>query len=89
MNVHAIAAETGSMYMASDIWPPGTLIRRSLSLFLDEGQLLHNVLLLLLYILLYLREELLQLCHANKTAGYFGILKTLHPLLLDYWWPHV
>uniref|UniRef100_A0A8D0BYT7 Gypsy retrotransposon integrase-like protein 1 n=1 Tax=Salvator merianae TaxID=96440 RepID=A0A8D0BYT7_SALMN len=35
------------------------------------------------------REEVLRLCHESRPAGHFGLFRTLHLILRDFWWPRV
>lgn len=48
------------------------------------GQLLHNG---CLYVPLPLREEVLELCHDNKTAGHREIFRTQQRALREFRWP--
>uniref|UniRef100_A0A803TDM9 Gypsy retrotransposon integrase-like protein 1 n=1 Tax=Anolis carolinensis TaxID=28377 RepID=A0A803TDM9_ANOCA len=35
------------------------------------------------------REKALRLCHDCKPAGHFGLFKTMHLILRDFWWPKI
>uniref|UniRef100_A0A803SPZ4 Gypsy retrotransposon integrase-like protein 1 n=1 Tax=Anolis carolinensis TaxID=28377 RepID=A0A803SPZ4_ANOCA len=35
------------------------------------------------------REKALSLCHDSKPAGHFGLFKTMHLILRDFWWPKI
>uniref|UniRef100_A0A803SRK7 Gypsy retrotransposon integrase-like protein 1 n=1 Tax=Anolis carolinensis TaxID=28377 RepID=A0A803SRK7_ANOCA len=35
------------------------------------------------------REKALHLCHDCKPAGHFGLFKTMHLILRDFWWPKI
>uniref|UniRef100_A0A803TTM2 Gypsy retrotransposon integrase-like protein 1 n=1 Tax=Anolis carolinensis TaxID=28377 RepID=A0A803TTM2_ANOCA len=35
------------------------------------------------------REKGLHLCHDSKPAGHFGLFKTMHLILRDFWWPKI
>uniref|UniRef100_A0A803TJ20 Gypsy retrotransposon integrase-like protein 1 n=1 Tax=Anolis carolinensis TaxID=28377 RepID=A0A803TJ20_ANOCA len=35
------------------------------------------------------REQALSLCHDSKPAGHFGLFKTMHLILRDFWWPRI
>uniref|UniRef100_A0A803TGS2 Gypsy retrotransposon integrase-like protein 1 n=1 Tax=Anolis carolinensis TaxID=28377 RepID=A0A803TGS2_ANOCA len=35
------------------------------------------------------REKALRLCHDSKPAGHFGLFKTMHLILRDFWWPKI
>uniref|UniRef100_A0A803TY22 Gypsy retrotransposon integrase-like protein 1 n=1 Tax=Anolis carolinensis TaxID=28377 RepID=A0A803TY22_ANOCA len=35
------------------------------------------------------REKALNLCHDSKPAGHFGLFKTIHLILRDFWWPRI
>uniref|UniRef100_A0A803TM74 Gypsy retrotransposon integrase-like protein 1 n=1 Tax=Anolis carolinensis TaxID=28377 RepID=A0A803TM74_ANOCA len=35
------------------------------------------------------REKALKLCHDSKPSGHFGLFKTIHLILRDFWWPKI